>query len=81
VPPFKLYLINGREAFFGFYPVVDRTVTINGQPHHIFDMMGKDAVLFHHAATSDDDDTATQYVQQAAAWFESLWTTVARPNP
>lgn len=76
---FKLYIINGREAFFGFYPIVDRTVTINGDAHHVYDLMGKDATLFHHAATTDEDDTATQYVTQATTWFDSMWTSVAQP--
>jgi hypothetical protein len=39
--------------------------------------MGKDAVLFHQEATEDDTATGTQYVQQARAWFDSIWNTVS----
>jgi hypothetical protein len=41
-PTFKLYLLNGREVFFGYYSVVKREVTIGGNPVEIFDPMGKD---------------------------------------
>ena len=29
-PQFKLYILNNEEVFFGFYPVVERTVSIGG---------------------------------------------------
>jgi len=77
-PLFKLYLLNGREAFFGFYPVREHTLTITGERHEVYDLMGKDAVLFHHAATDDPESMASQYVAQAQAWFDSIWRTVAR---
>jgi hypothetical protein len=38
-------------------------------PQAIYDLMGKDAVLFHHAANEDPDSTGTQYLQQARLWF------------
>lgn len=42
-PWFKLYILNGEEVLFGFYPVVEHTVTISGKPTTIYDVMGKDA--------------------------------------
>jgi DNA-binding transcriptional regulator YhcF (GntR family) len=78
VPLFKLYVLNGSEAFFGFYPVVRHEVTISGTKHEIFDPMGKDSILFHHAVSSEPDSTDTQYVEQARLWFESMWGTVGR---
>lgn len=77
-PLFKLYLINDTEAFFGFYPVRQHKLTISGEQHEVYDLMGKDTVLFHHAATGDADAMGTQYVQQARGWFDSMWETVAR---
>jgi DNA-binding transcriptional regulator YhcF (GntR family) len=74
---FKLYLINNEEAFFGFYPVREHLVPLNGQPKAIYDLMGKDAILFHHSVTDDDTSTGSQYVDQARTWFDSMWTTVA----
>lgn len=78
VPLFKLYLINGTEAFFGFYPVQEHTVKLDNQPTAMWDLMGKDAVLFHHSADTDPDSMASQYIAQSLMWFDSIWTTVAR---
>ena len=77
-PLFKLYIINDDQAFFGFYPVREHKVTIKGEAHAVYDLMGKDAVLFHHAANDDDTSTGSQYVEQARLWFDSMWQSVAR---
>jgi DNA-binding transcriptional regulator YhcF (GntR family) len=77
-PSFKLYVINHEQAFFGFYPVVRHTARIQGERTDLYDVMGRDAVLFHHAVTEDPSSTASQYVAQARLWFDSMWTTVAR---
>src|SRR3954452_24957631 len=53
-PLFKLYIINEAEAFSGFYPVREDAVTLKGEEHTVDDLMGNDAVLFHHARTEDD---------------------------
>jgi DNA-binding transcriptional regulator YhcF (GntR family) len=80
-PQFKLYIINGSEVFFGYYLAEPHTVTIEGQKHKVYDLMGKDTVLFHHSTDDDEDSTGSQQVQQAQAWFDSLWNTVAQPRP
>lgn len=77
VPLFKLYTINEAEAFFGYYPVEKHDVRLDGERTPIWDLMGKDAVLFHHAADVDPESLASQYVRQSRAWFDSLWGTVA----
>ena len=77
-PLFKLYLINNEEAFFGFYPVREHVLSLGGEPKTIYDLMGKDAILFHHSANDDDTSTGSQYVEQAHTWFDSMWNTVAR---
>jgi hypothetical protein len=74
---FKLYILNRDEVFFGFYPVVQHTVSIAKQAVPIFDVLGKDVPLFHYATSGEDDDTADQYVQQARGWFDSVWSTIA----
>jgi DNA-binding transcriptional regulator YhcF (GntR family) len=79
VPLFKLYIINQAETFSGYYPVQEHTVTLDGEPTPIWDLMGKDAVLFHHSADADDESMASQYVTQSRLWFDSIWNTVARP--
>jgi DNA-binding transcriptional regulator YhcF (GntR family) len=77
-PLFKLFLLNEAEAFFGFYPVLQHSVAISGQPVEIFDPMGKDAVLFHYAKSEDPDSVDSQYVEQAQKWFNSVWDSVAK---
>jgi DNA-binding transcriptional regulator YhcF (GntR family) len=76
-PLFKLYIINGDEAFFGFYPVVEHALTVDAEPQTIYDLRGKDAILFHHSANDDDTSTGSQYVDQARIWFDSMWNTVS----
>lgn len=78
-PLFKLYIINGEEAFFGFYPVLEHKVMIDKEPTAILDPMGKDAVLFHFASGEDDTSIGAQYVSEAQKWFDSVWHTVGRP--
>jgi DNA-binding transcriptional regulator YhcF (GntR family) len=77
-PVFKLFLLNRSESFFGFYPVVEHSVAVGGEPTSIFDPMGKDAVLFHYAVSDDESSIGDQHVQQAQAWFDSVWTSVAK---
>ncbi|SDM91339.1 transcriptional regulator, GntR family [Lentzea albidocapillata subsp. violacea] len=78
-PLFKLYILNNEEAFFGFYPVVQHDVTIDGEAVSIFDPMGKDATLFQYSISAEDDtSTAAEYVMQARTWFDSLWNTISR---
>ncbi|WP_219417712.1 GntR family transcriptional regulator [Pseudonocardia nigra] len=78
-PLFKLYIINGDEVFFGFYPVLEHKVSIENKPTTILDPMGKDAVLFHFASSDDDTAIGAQYVREAQKWFDSVWQSVGRP--
>ncbi|ASO17957.1 DNA-binding transcriptional regulator YhcF (GntR family) [Actinoalloteichus hoggarensis] len=79
-PLFKLYLLNGEDAFFGFYPVQEHVLSLGGETTTIYDLAGKDAILFHHSTTDDDTSTGSQYVDQATTWFTSMWTTVGREH-
>lgn len=76
-PLFKLYIINGREAFHGFYPVRRHAVKIEGSTHNVFDLMGKDTTLFHQEASDDPEGLGSQFVSQATTWFESIWTNIS----
>lgn len=62
---------------FGFYPVIEHTVTIDGKPTSIYDPMGKDTILFHRAISDGETSDTAQYVEQARAWFEPMWSTIA----
>lgn len=77
-PMFKLYIINGQEVFFGYYPVKENTVPINKEKVEIFDLMGRDATLFHHAADEDPESMGSQYIAQSQMWFDSIWQNVSR---
>jgi DNA-binding transcriptional regulator YhcF (GntR family) len=77
-PLFKLFILNGNEAFFGFYPVVQHAVAIGGKPVETFDPMGKDAVLFHYATSDEESAIDSLYVAEAQKWFNSVWDTVAK---
>ncbi|WSG01919.1 hypothetical protein OG989_30485 [Micromonospora sp. NBC_01740] len=77
-PLFKLFIINEQEAFFGFYPVVEHTVSVEGKPMAIYDAMGKDAILFPFTPSDEDSSNDALYVEQARAWFDSMWGTIAR---
>jgi DNA-binding transcriptional regulator YhcF (GntR family) len=74
---FKLYILNSEEVFFGFYPVHEHSVTVKRTPRPIYDVLGKDSILFHHTTTDDDSAIGSQYVQQARGWFDSVWNTIA----
>lgn len=77
-PLFKLYILNGEEAFFGFYPVVEHAVAIKGQQVAIYDAMGKDATLMHFLSTEDPTATDPKFIEQAQIWFDTVWSTIAR---
>ncbi|MEL5959827.1 GntR family transcriptional regulator [Streptomyces sp. CLV115] len=75
---FKLYVINQEDAFFGYYPIKPNTVVAQGEPIEIYDLVGKDTVLFHHSVNDSESSSGTQQVQQARMWFDSVWDTIAR---
>ncbi|MEU0830523.1 GntR family transcriptional regulator [Streptomyces sp. NPDC005969] len=75
---FKLYVINQEDAFFGYYPIKPNTVVAQGEAIEIYDLVGKDTVLFHHSVNDSDSSSGTQQVQQARMWFDSVWETIAR---
>jgi len=77
-PTFKVYVLNGRDCFFGLYPAVPRSITLDGTRTDVVDLMGKDSTLFHYTRTTEPDSIESQHVDQAAAWFESMWQHASR---
>ncbi|MBB1256561.1 GntR family transcriptional regulator [Streptomyces alkaliterrae] len=75
---FKLYVINGEDVFFGYYPVRPNKVVAQGEAIEIYDLLGKDTVLFHHSVNDGDSSSGAQQVQQATMWFDSVWETIGR---
>jgi hypothetical protein len=81
VPPlFKLYLLNGDEAFFGLYPLVEHKIPFPDGSHPVYDLMGKDAVVFRHSKATGDTADA-QFVDQAQGWFNSMWDHISYEFP
>jgi hypothetical protein len=79
-PLFKLYILNGEELFFGFYPIIKHAIPLASGPRDIYDLMGKDAVVFHHSVHSGHPADAP-YVEQARSWFTSMWDNLSYEFP
>ncbi|MEQ0559392.1 hypothetical protein ABJI51_09960 [Amycolatopsis sp. NEAU-NG30] len=62
---------------FGGPTTSPRPGTFGSATQAIYDLMGKDAILFHHSINDDDTSTGSQYVDQAKTWFDSLWNSIA----
>ena len=76
VPLFKLYILNNEEAFFGFYPIARHNVQLPAGPQAMYDLMGKDALVFRHAADSGQPADAP-WIEQARNWFDAMWQTMS----
>ena len=76
---FKLYILNGEEVFFGFYPVVDQ--------HRLDRQASRCRSTTSWARTCRCSTTPQRRrrrrrrhassSQQARSWFDSVWTTIA----
>lgn len=78
-PVFKLFVLNETEGFFGFYPIVEHTVVVEGDRVPIYDPMGKDAALLHFSSSGENSEQGEMFVNAARTWFNSVWDTVAQP--
>jgi hypothetical protein len=79
-PMFKIYILNGEEVFFGFYPITRSSIPLPSGDREMYDLMGKDAVVFHHSVHSGQP-TDLPYIDQARTWFESMWDTISYEYP
>lgn len=79
-PMFKLYILNGEEVFFGLYPIVKQRLPLASGDRDSYDLMGKDAVVFHHSVHSGQP-TDVPYIEQARNWFNSMWDTISYEFP
>ncbi|OMI37893.1 GntR family transcriptional regulator [Streptomyces sparsogenes] len=75
---FKLYVINNEDAFFGYYPIRPNKVVAQGEAIEIYDLVGKDTILFHHSVNDGDSSGGARQVEQARMWFDSVWDTIGR---
>jgi hypothetical protein len=79
-PLFKLYILNGEEVFFGLYPIFKHRIPLPGGDRDIYDLMGKDAVVFHHSLHSGQP-TDVPYIEQMRSWFDAMWDTISYEFP
>ncbi|MFT9477426.1 GntR family transcriptional regulator [Streptomyces sp. Mo3] len=75
---FKMYIINEQDVFFGYYPIRPNKVVTQGEMVEIYDLVGKDATLFHHSINDGESSGGAQQVEQARMWFDSVWNTIGR---
>jgi hypothetical protein len=79
-PLFKMYILNGQEVFFGLYPIDKHNVLLPGGTRDMYDLMGKDAMVFRYSQASGADADA-QFIGQSQAWFDSIWDTISYEFP
>lgn len=82
-PMAKLYLLNRERVLFGFYPATEFSVDVEGVETALHHPSGWDATVF---SASDGERMRTgpetsgpPFTEQAQAWFDSMWTTIAQP--
>ncbi|SFC26491.1 GntR family transcriptional regulator [Streptomyces aidingensis] len=79
-PLLKLYLLNGTEALTGYYQVVARPVGFGAEELEMYDVLGLSSMVFRSSADKDRrDEQEAAFVAESQRWFESLWSTIARP--
>ena len=79
-PLFKVYILNDEDVFFGFYPITRHTIPLASGPRDIYDLMGKDAVVFHHSVHSGQP-ADPPYIEQTRAWFGAMWDNISYEFP
>ncbi|GAA3826202.1 GntR family transcriptional regulator [Streptomyces phyllanthi] len=74
VPLFKLYLLNGTEALFAPYEVIERTIPLDGgEEIEANDVLGFGATLTHHTKDTDPESQEPAFVESMQRWFDSVW--------
>ncbi|MGK5628282.1 winged helix-turn-helix domain-containing protein [Streptomyces sp. URMC 123] len=84
-PIAKLYILNGTEALFGWYRVVQRPVDVPARDGggvekiEIYDVLGTGATLFPFAASCQEPQPLESiFVSQCQRWFDSVWNHLAQ---
>lgn len=79
-PMYKLYVLNGVESLIGYYQVVEHSVEIDEEELDIYDTFGFRTKLFRSVSGPESrDEQEAAFVEESQLWFESLWSTLARP--
>jgi hypothetical protein len=67
-------------VFFGLYSLAKHNAPILGGTRDMYDLMGKDAMVFRHSQSSGQDADA-QFIEQSQEWFDSIWDTISYEFP
>jgi hypothetical protein len=76
-PVFKLYLLNGRYAFVGFYPVEEASFISTKGHDVLFDLKGTRTALV--GARHDGRAWERALFSNACEWFEAAWSNLSYP--
>lgn len=77
-PSFKLYLVNGVEAVFAPYKVIDSQIVLDGgETLEVLDVEGLGASLTRHLRTADPMSRESAFVDSMQDWFDSHWERLA----
>ncbi|MFC9846033.1 winged helix-turn-helix domain-containing protein [Streptomyces sp. NPDC060223] len=78
VPNFKLYVLNGSEALFGLYQVVERRIRLDdGEVLTAIDVEGIGANLMHYEKDADPESSSSFFVDSMQTYFDSMWSLLA----
>lgn len=77
---FKMYILNGQVTFFGLYPIAKHNVPIPGGTRDMYDLTGKDAMVFRYSRSSGEVADA-QFIDQFQTRFDSIWETISYEYP
>jgi DNA-binding transcriptional regulator YhcF (GntR family) len=79
-PVHKLYLLNGTESLLGYYQVLEHSVEWRKEELEIYDALGHQTQLFRSCRGPEARDAQEEaFVEESQLWFQSLWSTIARP--
>ncbi len=73
-PPVKLYLLNGAEALMAYYMIARREEQADDATLDMYDVMGRESLLFHFEKATGQRDAA--FVKESQKWFDALWETI-----
>jgi DNA-binding transcriptional regulator YhcF (GntR family) len=63
-----------ESAFFGFYPIEEHELPLDGEDTVMLDLVGKNATLFHlDSDQADQESFKSQFIDQCQRWYESVW--------
>jgi DNA-binding transcriptional regulator YhcF (GntR family) len=79
-PLVAMYLVNDKELFLGLSRVVERRVKIDSKTVKVHEPTIDNTELVNHSANADPNSAGSRQVEQAAEWFDNIWSSLGRPH-